>query len=206
MMMMQRPGIRVGHGPERVRGAAQFLMFERAETAPEDKTDADAPEKQAPVFAAAEAKPRWPVALLDVGRYGGNLMVSSPTGLWIRTLGFGGYPVSRAVIQRFNLTAAQAEELKGNPAAGANLGDSIAPLEPAVEDFIHEIGVALAAYAKGDHSQTIPPDHCRRRRLSTPHGFAGVSARDPVSGRMAGVVHSATNETAQRRETQGCDA
>ena len=153
MVMMQRLGIRV----DMAQSECVALHLSSGEWLPSMLT-APAPPPKRP-------SPAGRSLMLDVGGDGGNLMVSSPTGLWVRHLGFGGYSVSRAVIQRFNLTAAQAEKLKSNPAAGANLGEFYRAIEPAVEDFVHEIGVSLAAYAKGDHSQTI------RQMLAVGGGF-----------------------------------
>ena len=90
-----------------------FFMFQRA-AVPAKAT----PENGKP--AADPLQNGWPVMLVNVGGDGSNLLIGSPSGLWVRHLGFGGYSVTR-LVRQFHLTAAQAEELKRNPASAPNL-------------------------------------------------------------------------------------
>ena len=114
--LLERAGIAVDAAQCECIALYNFFMFQRA--APPRTT---APENGKPAAAADESQARWPVMLLDVGGDGSNLVIGSPAGLWVRHLGFGGYSVTRALVQQFNLTATQAEALKRNPAMAASL-------------------------------------------------------------------------------------
>ena len=119
---------------------------------------AAAPPKATPANgkpAADQIQNGWPVMLVDVGGDGSNLLIGSPSGLWVRHLGFGGYSVTRALVQQFHLTAAQAEELKRNPASAPSLTEFYRTLAPIVEDFRREIGISLAAYAKTEDCRPV---------------------------------------------------
>ena len=151
--LMRQVGIRVDMAQSECIALHNFLIFERSAVAEE----ADAPEASngKPAPAAKAAKPSWPVAVIDIGGDGSHLLVSSPTELWVRHLGFGGYSISRTIIKQFGLTTSQAEELKRNPASAPNLGEFYRAIEPLADDFIRELGVSLNVYAKRDHSNPI---------------------------------------------------
>jgi type IV pilus assembly protein PilM len=86
----------------------------------------------------ASAEPRDPVALLDVGSDQTHLVVSSPTSLWHRSSRFGGEQFTRAIVREFQVTVAQAEELKRSPARAESLSRLYAALEPALATLADE--------------------------------------------------------------------
>ena len=179
--VIRRSGIAIDVAQSECIALHNFFMFQDAATAengqPENngdgKGDGDSDNGDSDgqidgvggVGRTESFQPRWPVMLVDVGGDGSNLLISSPSGLWVRHLGFGGYSITRALVRQFNLTAAQAEELKRNPAAAPSLAEFYLALEPVVEDFRREIGISLAAYAKMEHSQPV------RRMLGVGGGF-----------------------------------
>ncbi len=133
--LVQRAGIRVHAVQSECIALHNYLMFERGverqaakfikrlrlKPKPEDPK----PARQAPP--SPPPPPQWPVAIVNIGGDGGNLVVSSPTGIWVRHLGFGGYSINRALIKQFQLTAAQAEQWKRNPTEAPNLSACSAP-------------------------------------------------------------------------------
>jgi type IV pilus assembly protein PilM len=148
--LMKRLGVRVESAQSECIALHNFLMYDLAPPAQSEATNGN----------AEAARPKWPIAVVDVGGDGGNLLVSSPTGVWVRHLGFGGYSVTRALIKYFNLTAAQADELKRNPAAAPSISEIYRTLEPIMDDFSRELGVSLAAYAKADHYEPVERMYC----------------------------------------------
>jgi len=153
--LMQRVGIRVDLLQSECIALHNYLMFERSVAAEDTSEDATQPPAAAAGKAAQSTKPQWPVALLDIGGDGGNMVISSPAGIWVRHLGFGGYSITRALITEFNLTAAQAEEMKRNPASAPSISALYRAVEGVVEDFSREIGISLTAYGKTDQAQPI---------------------------------------------------
>jgi type IV pilus assembly protein PilM len=150
--LLQRAGISVDAAQSECIAAYNFLMFQRAGGPQAAQTDDAATDDAAdPGPAATDTlEPRWPVMLVDVGGDGSNLLIASPARLWVRHLGFGGYSITRALVQEFNLTASQAEELKRNPASAPSLSGLYRALAPVLDDFRREIEVSLAAYAKAE--------------------------------------------------------
>ncbi len=146
--LLQRMGITIDAAQCECIALYNFFMFQRA-AAPPKATPANGKP------AADQIQNGWPVMLVDVGGDGSNLLIGSPSGLWVRHLGFGGYSVTRALVQQFHLTAAQAEELKRNPASAPSLTEFYRTLAPIVEDFRREIGISLAAYAKTEDCRPV---------------------------------------------------
>ena len=178
--VIQRAGISIDVAQSECIALHNFFMFQDAATVEDGKPENNGDGKSGDngnsngdrqidaVFGIRPAdpfQPRWPVMLVNIGGDGSNLLISSPSGLWVRHLGFGGYSVTRALVRQFNLTAVQAEELKHNPAAAPSLAEFYLALEPVVEDFRREIGISLAAYAKMERSQPV------RRMLGVGGGF-----------------------------------
>ena len=155
--LMQRAGIRVHAVQSECIALHNYLMFERGVEHQSAKLG-KRPKPKDPKAAEPTSPPpppAWPVAIVNIGGDGGNLVVSSPTGIWIRHLGFGGYSINRALVKQFQLTAAQAEQWKRNPTEAPNLSAFFATLEPVMEDFVRELGVSLAAYGKSDHYRPV---------------------------------------------------
>jgi Tfp pilus assembly PilM family ATPase len=90
------------------------------------------------------------VAVLDVGCDATNLVVSSPHALWYRSCGIAGQSFTRALVKDFNLTIAQAEQLKRAPESAKNLGKVYEALSPGLAEFLTEAQETLAAYAQAE--------------------------------------------------------
>ena len=104
---MRRAGIRVHLVQSECVALHNYLMFERGVEREPVKPSQQAKPKdpKAAEQTPPATPPPWPVALVNIGGDGGNLVVSSPTGVWVRHLGFGGYSVNRALVKQFQLTS-----------------------------------------------------------------------------------------------------
>jgi type IV pilus assembly protein PilM len=152
--LLRRAGIAADAAQCECIALYNFFMFQRAAAAPRAAAaSGPVPASAGPV--ADQLQSGWPVMLVDVGGDGSNLLVGSPTGLWVRHLGFGGYAVTRALVQQLHLTAAQAEELKRNPAMAPSLTEFYRAITPVIEDFRREIGITLSAYAKAEDCRPV---------------------------------------------------
>ncbi|MGD0896340.1 MAG: pilus assembly protein PilM [Thermoguttaceae bacterium] len=108
-----------------------------------------------PAADSAAAEDSRPVALLDIGGESGSLVVSSPHGVWVRQMGFGGHLVTRALVKGLNLTLAQAEQLKRNPATAPSIHKFCQTIGPVLQDLLHEIEFCLKAFAKSEQYEPI---------------------------------------------------
>lgn len=114
----------------------------------------------------AAAAPVSAVATIDVGCDATNVVVSSPHALWHRSCGVAGQTFTRALVRDFNLTVAQAEQLKRAPESTEHLARVFESLSPAFDDLLKETQEALTAYAKAE------PHHPMQRMVGTGGGFA----------------------------------
>ena len=80
----------------------------------------------------AAAAPVSAVATIDVGCDATNVVVSSPHALWHRSCGVAGQTFTRALVRDFNLTVAQAEQLKRVPESTEHLVRSSNRCPPAL--------------------------------------------------------------------------
>jgi Tfp pilus assembly PilM family ATPase len=104
---------------------------------------------------SAASAPVSAVAAIDVGCDATNLVVSSPHALWYRSCGIAGQSFTRALVKDFNLTIAQAEQLKRAPESTENLGKVYEALSPGFAEFLTEAQETLAAYAQAEPDRPI---------------------------------------------------
>ncbi len=120
-------------------------------------------------FAAADPPSDGPppaTAALDVGCDVTNIVVSSPDSLWFRRCGVAGQSFTRALVQEFNLSIAQAEQRKRAPATAERMSDLYAALSPVFDDLLTEVQESLASYSAAH------PDRPVQRILAVGGGFA----------------------------------
>jgi type IV pilus assembly protein PilM len=82
--------------------------------------------------------------LLDLGASGGNLVVSSPQGVWFRNFGVGGQVLTSALTQELKLTREQAELLKHEPSRARRLRGLYELLDPALGQIYNEVKRSLS--------------------------------------------------------------
>ena len=75
-------------------------------------------------------KPPLAAAALDVGCDVTNVIVSSPQSLWFHSCGVAGRSFTRALVKEFNLSVAQAEQLKRAPESAQRIGQVEQALRP----------------------------------------------------------------------------
>jgi Tfp pilus assembly PilM family ATPase len=115
---------------------------------------------------SAASAPVSAVAAIDVGCDATNVVVSSPHALWYRSCGVAGQTFTRALVRDFNLTVAQAEQLKRAPESAENLACIFESLSPGFDGFFKEAQEALTAYAGAE------PQHPMQRVVGTGGGFS----------------------------------
>jgi len=164
-----RAGLRPDFAQSECLALHNFFMYEHglqppaeAESKPEAKAETKAEAKPAakaePKPAAVQAPPQHPpgaIALVDLGSEAGNFVASSPRGVWSRQLGFGGHGVTRALARHFNLTLAEADEIKRNPALAPSVHQFYAAIEPVLQGLVKEIEFCLNALEKADSHEPI---------------------------------------------------
>jgi Tfp pilus assembly PilM family ATPase len=95
------------------------------------------------------------VASLDIGCDTTNVVVSSPQSLWFRSCGIAGQSFTRALVKEFQLSVAQAEQLKRAPESAERMSDLYATISPLFEDLTEEIQRLLASYAEAEPNRPI---------------------------------------------------
>lgn len=116
--------------------------------------------------APLQAKTNPVVAALAIGGETTNIVVSSPQSFWSYTCGVAGHSFTRALVKEFNLTVANAEQLKRTPESASRLSDMYRALSPVFADLLKELQRALAAYAKAQ------PDRLADHIIGLGGGFA----------------------------------
>jgi type IV pilus assembly protein PilM len=164
---VRRAGLRPDFAQSECLALHNFFQYEQT---PQTQADAEAKPQaraqaktEAQPAAKAEAKPAGAapqaapeaVALLDLGGEAGNFVVTSPRGVWSRQLGFGGHGVTRALAKQFNVTLAEAERIKQNPALAPSVHQFYVAVEPALQGLLKEIEFCLGAFAKADPHEPI---------------------------------------------------
>jgi len=86
--------------------------------------------------------------IVDIGADSSNVIACGPKLLWTRSLGVGGQSYTRALVQQFNLTFQQAEELKQQPFKAPLLYPIFKALAPVHGDLMEELGQCLDMLAK----------------------------------------------------------
>lgn len=88
------------------------------------------------------------VLIVDIGADGARLIGCGPEWLWFRNVGVGGRSFTRALIQQFNLTYQQAEELKTQPHKAPLIHPVIRTFEPVFSDLLNELQSSLDVIRK----------------------------------------------------------
>ncbi len=83
------------------------------------------------------------VALLDVGADITNLVISSPSCVWFRSIGVGGETFTTQLLRPFKLTREQAELLKRQPARARRVYQMYDVLEPDLTHLAEEVDRSL---------------------------------------------------------------
>jgi Tfp pilus assembly PilM family ATPase len=108
---------------------------------------------------------RSAVCLLDVGAHGSHVVVSSPAGVWFRTLGQGAADFSRAIVKELNVTFVQAEQIVREPARARRFARVREAWQPVFAQFAGELERSLANYGK------LYPDYPVERICGLGGGF-----------------------------------
>ena len=100
-------------------------------------------------------KPPLVAAALDVGCDVTNVIVSSPQSLWFHSCGVAGRSFTRALVKEFNLSVAQAEQLKRAPESAQHIGQVEQALAPVFDDLLREVRQSLAVYAQAEPDRPV---------------------------------------------------
>ncbi len=88
------------------------------------------------------------VAAVDIGCDVTNIVISGRQTLWFHSCGIAGFSWSRSLVKEFNLSLAQAEQLKRAPELAKSLSEMYMALAPQFEELSREVQQSLAAYAR----------------------------------------------------------
>jgi type IV pilus assembly protein PilM len=94
--------------------------------------------------AAAGTESTTPIALLDIGSTSTSFFVATPHLAWLRHTGLAAEQFTKVLTQELQLTLAQAELYKRNPAAAPNVAKLYESLDPVFAQFAQEIERWLA--------------------------------------------------------------
>jgi type IV pilus assembly protein PilM len=88
------------------------------------------------------------VALLDMGGNLTNVLVSSPHVIWNSTVSMGADQFTKSLVNEFDITHAEAEQLKRQPFKASRMARWHSALAPVFEDFAQELTTALDAFSR----------------------------------------------------------
>jgi Tfp pilus assembly PilM family ATPase len=88
------------------------------------------------------------ICLLDVGVEGTNLVISSPHGVWFRSIRQGTHDLASAMVKDLQLTYTQAELLQREPYRARRLHQLVELSQPWIAQLASEVGKSLEAYGK----------------------------------------------------------
>lgn len=106
------------------------------------------------------------IAMLDVGAHGSNLVISSPTLIWFRSLGVGGDAFTGDLLKPFRLTRDQAEALKRKPTKARRISQVYKAIGPTLSCLIEDVQRSIQSYSK------LFPDVVIRQMFGVGGGFA----------------------------------
>jgi type IV pilus assembly protein PilM len=106
-----------------------------------------------------------PVAVLDVGADITNLVISSPSRAWFRSITAGGVTFTNVLVRPFKLTREQAELLKREPHRARRVYQMYDLLEPDLTHLAEEVERSLAAFRRQ------VPGHAVQRMVGVGGGF-----------------------------------
>lgn len=105
------------------------------------------------------------VAVLDVGANVTNLVISSPSCAWFRSIGLGGETFTNLLVRPFKLTREQAELLKREPARARRVYQMYDLFEPDLTHLAEEVDRSLATFRRQ------LPGHAVRQMVGVGGGF-----------------------------------
>jgi len=97
-------------------------------------------------FLYYEGRTEEPVILLDVGSVTADLLVLNPPRFWLRTLLTAGGDLTRSLMQRFKIGAAEAERLKRRLGSSEHKNRILKLFRPIVDDITNEVQRSLGYY------------------------------------------------------------
>ncbi len=136
LLAFQQAGLTVDLLQSDCLALQSFLHYEFPQSAPED-TD----------------QPRKALAMVDIGSDSTNVVIAGRGALWFRSFGRGGDAFSGALMRRFRLTHARAEQLKKNFGGAPRLSEVDAALVPVFAEFASELQRSLTAF-QNEHPGT----------------------------------------------------
>lgn len=95
------------------------------------------------------------MAILDLGSDATNIVLTGPGLIGWYSSGFGGHDFTKALVQAFQLTVAQAEELKRNPGSAPSLNRVQKAIEPVFEELATDVQRAVASLGKNTPNRKI---------------------------------------------------
>lgn len=95
------------------------------------------------------------IMTVDVGCECTNIVVTSPTVQWFRTINFGGDRFTEPLVKQFKLTFAQAELLKREPQRARKLTQLYATFDPLIDELASEITRSIESFLKLYPDQTL---------------------------------------------------
>ncbi len=95
------------------------------------------------------------IMTIDVGCECTNIVVTSPTAEWFRTINFGGDQFTEPLVKQFKLTYAQAELLKREPHRARRMMQLYATFDPLIDELTNEIVRSIDSFLKANPDQTL---------------------------------------------------
>jgi Tfp pilus assembly PilM family ATPase len=87
-----------------------------------------------------------PVAMVDLGASELNVLVSSPRSLWFRSIGLGTDRINKTLARRFQITFAEAEKWKRDPAGATAVGSVLDAFQTVYDEYLQEIRRSLGKF------------------------------------------------------------
>jgi type IV pilus assembly protein PilM len=97
---------------------------------------------------ARDDAPPGVVVAVDVGAECTNLVMTSPSVQWFRTLNLAGHSFTEPLVRQFKLTYTQAELLKREPFRARRLSQLYATFDPLLAELATEIARSLDSFQK----------------------------------------------------------
>ncbi|MCC7293361.1 MAG: type IV pilus assembly protein PilM [Phycisphaerales bacterium] len=92
-------------------------------------------------------KPAETTIVLDIGAEAADLIVSTTTGLWTRTIPIGGNRFTEALVKSFKLSFSKAEKLKQEAAKSRYARQIFQAMRPVFADLVQELQRSMGFYA-----------------------------------------------------------
>jgi len=98
---------------------------------------------------ALAPNPERLTALLEIGHDSSVMVITGPQRVWFRNFGLGGNTFTRALVQEFNVTFAEAETMKRDLLAAPRFSRAATALQPVLDDLVAEIHRSIESFQKG---------------------------------------------------------